>query len=105
MAKRASKTRKKSSARAPKAKGTAQQALERMDALHRSADALHKQSESMHVAAHATRLKVGSVRTAARRPGTATPVKDLPPSGPPEERVEPTKIAGAPSPDDLQIVG
>src|SRR5688572_23834037 len=105
MAKRASKTRKKSSCRVPKTGRAARQALARMDALHKSADALHEESEAVHKAAHAAHQKIRSVRKAGRLRTGGAPVKDLPPPGPPAERVEPAKTVGAPSPDDLQIVG
>ena len=95
MAKRASKTPKKSSARPPKTRGTARQALARMDALRKESEAVHK----------AAPQKIRSVRKTSRVRTGGAPVKDLPPPGPLAERVEPTKTVGAPTPEDLQIVG
>ena len=105
MAKPASKKRQQPLVRASKARGTAQQALAKMDALHKSADDLHRQSESLHIAAHKARLKVQSVRKSARLPGSPVRVEKLPPPGSPRDRVEPTKALGAPTPDDLHVVG
>ncbi|HKQ38479.1 MAG TPA: chemotaxis protein CheB [Verrucomicrobiae bacterium] len=126
MAKRASKTQKKSPASplqrrdrkralpplhsgqhkgaAPKTKGQARQALRKMAALHRTADALHKKSESLHVAAHAARQRVRSMGGAGLQPKGGAPVKDLPPSGRPKDRIEPVKELGAPGTGELDIV-
>ncbi|HTD87032.1 MAG TPA: chemotaxis protein CheB, partial [Candidatus Binatia bacterium] len=103
MAKQPSKSKNAPPAR--KASATASRARKRTGQLHAKADALHGKSQALHQASTATRKTAHNLKLAARkRPSGGAPVKDLPPPGPPEERIEPVKELEAPGTGDLDIV-
>src|SRR6266850_7886426 len=79
-------------------------ALKQSHILHRKAQTTHAGAEALHRAAAAAHRKVDTLEKTARKRTGGTRVKDIPPPGRAEERVEAAKRVGAPSTDALEII-
>src|SRR4051812_20404502 len=101
MAKRQNKSARPS---AEDAKGPARRALKRSLSLRAKAEGTHAAAEAAHARAEAAHRKVGALEKTARKRTGGSRVKDVPPPGGANERIEAAKRVGAPGTEALEII-